>query len=242
MPIISNFPTTNEQVDLASKQDKLVGTQGQIVGFDASGNAIAQSAPDTGVTTFNGRTGAVTPQSGDYTAADVGARPSTWTPTATDVGAVPATRKVNNKALSADISLTASDVGAAAASHGTHVTYSSTAPKMDGTASVGAAGTVARSDHVHPTDTSRAAANHTHTAAQVGAVPTTRKVNNKALSADISLTASDVGAATSGHTHTAAQVGALPITGGTLTGPLTIGKMKISWNTTTSALEFEVVS
>lgn len=33
-------------------------------------------------------------------------------------------------------------------------------------------------------------------------VPTTRKVNNKALSADISLTASDVGAATSGHTHT----------------------------------------
>lgn len=28
-----------------TKQDKLIGTQGQIVGFDASGNAQAQSAP-----------------------------------------------------------------------------------------------------------------------------------------------------------------------------------------------------
>lgn len=36
--------------------------------------------------------------------------------------------------------------------------------------------------------------NHTHTAAAVGAVPTTRKVNGKALSADVTLTASDVGA------------------------------------------------
>ena len=64
---------------------------------------------------------------------------------------------------------TAAQVGAAAASHGTHVTYSTAAPKIDGTAAVGTAATVARSDHVHPTDTSRAAANHTHTAAQVGA-------------------------------------------------------------------------
>lgn len=48
--------------------------------------------------------------------------------------------------------------GKAAASHGTHVTYGTTAPVMDGTASVGSATTVARSDHKHPTDTSRAAA------------------------------------------------------------------------------------
>lgn len=41
-------------------------------------------------------------------------------------------------------------------SHGTHVTYSTTAPVMDGTASVGTASTVARSDHRHPVDTSRA--------------------------------------------------------------------------------------
>lgn len=43
------------------------------------------------------------------------------------------------------------------------VTYSTTAPLMDGIASVGTATTVARSDHTHPTDTSRAADGHTHT-------------------------------------------------------------------------------
>lgn len=53
-----------------------------------------------------------------------------------------------------DVSLTYSDVGAAAASHGTHVTYSTTAPAAAGTASVGSATTVARSDHVHPAQTS----------------------------------------------------------------------------------------
>ena len=47
--------------------------------------------------------------------------------------------------------------GKAASSHGTHVSFSSTSPVMDGTASVGSASTVARSDHRHPTDTSRAA-------------------------------------------------------------------------------------
>lgn len=46
--------------------------------------------------------------------------------------------------------------GKAASSHGTHVSYSTTAPVMDGTASVGTASTVARSDHKHPTDTTRA--------------------------------------------------------------------------------------
>jgi hypothetical protein len=35
---------------------------------------------------------------------------------------------------------------------------------MDGTAAVGTSTKYAREDHVHPTDTSRAAANHTHSA------------------------------------------------------------------------------
>ena len=46
--------------------------------------------------------------------------------------------------------------GKAASSHGTHVSYTTTAPVMDGTASAGSANTVARSDHKHPVDTSRA--------------------------------------------------------------------------------------
>ncbi|MEY8233603.1 hypothetical protein AALA82_18610 [Oscillospiraceae bacterium 50-16] len=40
-----------------------------------------------GVSSFNGRDGAVTPQAGDYTASMVGARPDTWMPTAEEVGA-----------------------------------------------------------------------------------------------------------------------------------------------------------
>ena len=64
------------------------GTDGQILTKTADGVAW-EDAPEAGVTSFKGRTGAVTPQEGDYTADMVGARPSTWTPTASDVGAIP---------------------------------------------------------------------------------------------------------------------------------------------------------
>lgn len=60
------------------------------------------------------------------------------------------------------------------------VEKTSTTPKMDGTAAIGSETKFAAGDHVHPSDTSR--------------VPTTRKVNGKALSSDITLSASDVGA------------------------------------------------
>lgn len=44
----------------------------------------------------------------------------------------------------------------AESSHGAHVEYSTASPLMDGTAAVGVATTVSRSDHRHPIDTSRA--------------------------------------------------------------------------------------
>lgn len=62
----------------------------------------------------------------------------------------------------------------------TKYTPASATPVMDGTAAVGTSAKYAREDHVHPSDTSR--------------VPTTRTVNGKALSSNISLTASDVSA------------------------------------------------
>ena len=65
------------------------GTDGQILTKTADGVAW-EDAPEGGVTSFKGRTGAVTPQDGDYTADMVGARPDTWTPSADDVGAMPA--------------------------------------------------------------------------------------------------------------------------------------------------------
>ena len=52
-------------------------------------------------------------------------------------------------------------------------------PLMDGTAAVGTSVKYARQDHKHPSDTSR--------------VPTSRKINNHALSADISLDKTDIG-------------------------------------------------
>ena len=62
------------------------------------------------------------------------------------------------------------------------------------------------------------------TAAGIGAVPTTRTVNSKALSADVSLNASDVGARASDWMPTAAQVGAAV--------PPDIGSISLSasWN------------
>ncbi len=64
--------------------------------------------------------------------------------------------KTHSHAISDVSGLQSALDGKAASSHGTHVSYSTTAPVMDGTASVGSASTVARSDHKHPTDTSRA--------------------------------------------------------------------------------------
>ena len=52
------------------------------------------------------------------------------------------------------VNITPSAIGAAASSHGTHVSYSSDAPKANGTAAAGSSGAVARADHVHPLQTS----------------------------------------------------------------------------------------
>lgn len=99
------------------------GTTGQVLTKTESGTEWKD--PTGGVTSFNGRTGAITPQAGDYTAEMVGARANTWMPSAADVGAVPTTRTVNSKPLSEDISLTAEDVGAGAPADSTTVTLTS---------------------------------------------------------------------------------------------------------------------
>ena len=73
-----------------TKQDKLTGTQGQVVGFNEQGNAVAQDSPSglpTGGTPgqmlYQGESG---PEWGDK-------------PTATEIGAVPTTRTINSKAV-----------------------------------------------------------------------------------------------------------------------------------------------
>ncbi|WP_430247360.1 phage tail protein [Providencia sp. PAZ2] len=92
-------------------------------------------------------------------------------------GRVPSTRKVNNKPLSADISLAAGDVGA--------YTKAETDTKV---ADAKKAGTDAQAT-ANAANTAATNANNNAN----GRVPSTRKVNNKPLSTDISLTAGDVG-------------------------------------------------
>lgn len=86
--------TIQEVVDKSElwdgKQDKITGRQGQVVGFDALGNATAQELSENTVSSFNGRTGAIEPATGDYTAAMVGAKDKDWMPTPADIGAMPA--------------------------------------------------------------------------------------------------------------------------------------------------------
>ena len=54
----------------------------------------------------------------------------------------------------ANLGITPANIGAATASHGEHVVFSPNAPVVAGTASAGSANTVARSDHIHPAQTS----------------------------------------------------------------------------------------
>ena len=83
-----NFVTGNQIINSNNGVQKTIQDNGQnnIIRFNSNDTGSGGGA--SGVTSFNGRTGAVTPQSGDYTAGMVGARPDTWTPTAADVGAV----------------------------------------------------------------------------------------------------------------------------------------------------------
>lgn len=70
----------------------------------------------------------------------------------------------------------------------------------------------------------------TYTLAGLGGVPTSRTVNGKALTSNISLTAGDVGAATANHTHDTY----LPLSGGTMTGDIDFGNAAnsgIQWTT-----------
>lgn len=93
--------------------------------------------------------------------------------------------------------VTPSAIGAAAASHGTHVTYGTASPAKDGTASAGSATSVSRSDHVHPTDDTRAPKSHASSATTYGVGNTTTYGHVKLHTAsDCTTYSSDDGAAT----------------------------------------------
>lgn len=81
---------------------------------------------------------------------------------------------------------------------------SANAPLALGVASSGSSTIASREDHIHPmpsaTDIGAATAEEVNTLKN-STVPTSRTINGKALSDDISLTYSDVGAAAESHNH-----------------------------------------
>ena len=91
---------------------------------------------------------------------------------------------------------------------------SSSAPLALGIASSGSSTIASREDHIHPmpsaADIGAATAEEVNTLKN-STVPTSRTINGKALSDNISLTYSDVGAAAASHTHSY-----LPLDGGTI--------------------------
>ncbi|WP_368870523.1 phage tail-collar fiber domain-containing protein [Proteus mirabilis] len=112
-------------------------------------------------------------------------------------GRVPNTRKVNGKPLSADISLTASDVGAATPAQVNEAKTAASNAQATANSGVSKADVAQKTanDAVSKANTAQTTADNANSNAN-GRVPSTRKVNGKPLSADISLTAGDVGAAT----------------------------------------------
>lgn len=107
--------------------------------------------------------------------------------TASEVGAVPTSRTVNGKALSANITLSASDVSALPSS------TSIPSKTSDLTNDSGFLTSYTETDPTVPS-WAKASSKPSYTASEVGAVPTSRTVNGKALSANITLSASDVSA------------------------------------------------
>jgi hypothetical protein len=142
--------------------------------------------------------------------------------TASEVGAVPTTRKVNGKALSADITLSASDVSALPSS--TSIPSKTSDLTND-------SGFITGYTETDPTVPSwaKASSKPSYTAAEVGAVPTSRTVNGKALSSNITLSASDVGAGS-----------ATTVTTGTLTASSWSGSTYSALQTTYPAASYDI--
>lgn len=175
----------------------------------------ASNPPPYPVTSVNSKTGAVSL-------------------TYSDVNAVPTSRTVNGKALSSNITLNYDDVGARSdtwvptlSNLGITATASEL-NKLDGatvtTQEINYLDGVSSSIQTQlngkvPTtrtvNSKALSSNITLSAADVSAVPTTRTVNGKALSSNITLSASDVGA--------------LSTSGGTLTGNLTGKYLTGTW-------------
>lgn len=173
-------------------------------GYTVYTAGTATSVPWSGVT---GKPSTFTPSAHKHVKADITDFPTSMVnPNSITVtlngGTTEGTNKFTYNGGSAKtINITPGNIGAAAASHGTHVTYSSDAPKANGTATAGSSGAVARADHVHPLQTTVSGNAGTATKLQ-----TARKIGNASFDGSTDITLSQIGVAAASHTHTIAQI------------------------------------
>lgn len=213
---------TNAETAAATSQSWAVGGTGTRAGEDTNNakywNDQAAAVVGQKVTTFNGRDGVVVPQNGDYTASMVGATPAAHETDGTKhVGTGTKTTPINADSValvdSADGSkvkqLTWADLKTALTSVFAIKSHASSATTY-GQATGTNFGHVKMSDATN--STSGVASGIAATPAAVkaaydlatAAVPATRTVNGKALSSDVTLSASDVGSFTKEESLTAA--------------------------------------
>ena len=132
------------------------------------------------------------------------------------------------------INITPSSIGAAASSHGTHVSYSTTTPKVAGTGAVGSESSVARGDHVHPAQTTVSG-----NAGSATKLQTARNINGTAFDGTANITTAQWGNARniyisdSDGTNTGAAVSVNGSANATLKLPGTI-KATLSGNASTA--------
>ena len=173
-------------------------------GYTVYTAGTATSVPWSGVT---GKPSTFTPSAHKHVKADITDFPTSMVnPNSITVtlngGSTEDTNKFTYNGGSAKtINITPGNIGAAAASHGTHVTYSSDAPKANGAASAGSSDAVARADHVHPLQTTVSGNAGTATKLQ-----TARKIGNASFDGSADITLSKIGAAASSHSHSISNI------------------------------------
>ena len=163
---------------LMSKEDKAKMDKSMVVGqANVGGTTSAYTATITGVTLTHGTIIALYNAVGANAASatlnvnSLGAKPIYY-----NASAIPASRYPNKATclFMYNTSIVSTGVWQLIYSYDSNSTYTaaSATPLMDGTAAVGTATKYAREDHVHPTDTSRAAASHSHTKSEISDFPT----------------------------------------------------------------------
>ena len=186
--------------------EKIMSLDGEGSGLDADlldgkhGSEYASAAQgiraDSAIQGVKGSNILIVPDSDDY----VNITPE-------NIKAVPISRTVNKKALSEDINLSYSDVGAASNEQGIKADSAIQGIRGNGTSILPDSSNIVNvtPENIEAVPITRTvngkslASNITITAADIEAVPKTRTINQKALSNDILLSATDIGAAPINH-------------------------------------------